>query len=189
MIRKWKEAEFFNEEFFKKVEEKNEKKRRDYDFQSGHSKFFLRENKEYRMVDRELIFKYKWKVSFPESQMLHSFRHEQEVRIENIAKDMRIRIVGSKYSEEQLYIKNKFYKEVEEMNKLLCQFIVYLLEKEADIINEQEIDDHKSLESYNVVLDDINLEERDSKFERTESLLRNSKLEKRSSLNPTTKLL
>ena len=96
---------------------------------------------------------------------------------------MRIRIVGSKYSEEQLYIKNKFYKEVEEMNKLLCQFIVYLLEKEADIINEQEIDDHKSLESYNVVLDDINLEERDSKFERTESLLRNSKLEKRGSLN------
>lgn len=45
------------------------------------------------------------------------------------------------------------------------------------------------MESYNVVLDDINLEERDSKFERTESLLRNSKLEKRSSLNPTTKLL
>ena len=33
------------------------------------------------MVDKELIFRYKWKVSFPESQMLHSFRHEQEVRI------------------------------------------------------------------------------------------------------------
>ena len=96
--------------------------------------------------------------------MLHSFRHEQEVRIESVQKDMRIRIVLSKYSEEQLYIKNKFYKEIEEMNKLLCQFIVYLLEREADIINEMEYDDHKSLESYNVVLDDINLEERESKF-------------------------
>lgn len=73
------------------------------------------------------------------------------------------------------------------MNTLLCQFIVYLLEKEAEVINEQEYDEHKSLESYNIVLDDINLEERDSKFERTESLLRNSKLEKRASLNPNSK--
>ena len=53
------------------------------------------------------------------------------------------------------------------MNKLLSQFIVYLLEKEADVINEQEYDEQKSLENYNIVLDDINVDERDSKFERT----------------------
>ena len=50
------------------------------------------------------------------------------------------------------------------MTKLLCQFILYILQRDADIINEQEFDEHKSLESYNVVLDDINLEERESKF-------------------------
>lgn len=71
------------------------------------------------------------------------------------------------------------------MNRLLCQFIVYVLQKEADIINEQEYDEHKSLESFNIVLEDVNLEERESKFERTESLLRNSKIEKRGSLNTT----
>lgn len=71
------------------------------------------------------------------------------------------------------------------MNNLLCQFIVYNLEKEADIINEQEYDEKKSMESYNVILDDINLE-RDSKFERTESMMRNSRVDKRSVLVPST---
>lgn len=65
---------------------------------------------------------------------------------------------------------------------MLCQFIVYNLEKEADIINEQEYDEKKSMESYNIMLDDINFDDRDSKFERTESNLRNSKLEKKSIL-------
>jgi hypothetical protein len=73
------------------------------------------------------------------------------------------------------------------MNKLLCQFIVYLLEKEADVINEQEYDEQKSLENYNIVLDDINVDERESKFERTESMLRLSKVEKRTSMNPSVK--
>ena len=85
-------------------------KRRDYEYQNGHSKFFLRESREYRKVEKDLIFKYKWKVSFPESQMLHSFRHEEEVRVENVTGEMRIRVVAAKYSEEQLYIKSKFYK-------------------------------------------------------------------------------
>jgi hypothetical protein len=98
LLRKWKEAEFFADDSFKKVMSKSGEKRRDYEYHSGHSKFYLRELKEYRLVDKDLIFKYKWKVSFPESQMLHSFRHEQEVRIENISKDLRIRIVPSKYS-------------------------------------------------------------------------------------------
>ena len=73
------------------------------------------------------------------------------------------------------------------MNKLLSQFIVYLLEKEADVINEQEYDEQKSLENYNIVLDDINVDERESKFERTESLLRLSKVEKRASVNQSVK--
>jgi hypothetical protein len=43
------------------------------------------------------------------------------------------------------------------------------------------------MDSYNIVLDDINVEDRDSKFERTESMLRLSKMEKRSSsINPNT---
>jgi len=41
LVRKWKEAEFFGEEHFKKVAAKSDK-RRDYDYQNGHSKFFLR---------------------------------------------------------------------------------------------------------------------------------------------------
>lgn len=44
--------------------------------------------------------------------MLHSFKHHQEVKLENIAKELRIRFVSAKYYEEQLYIKNKFYKEI-----------------------------------------------------------------------------
>lgn len=143
LVRKWKEAEFFGEHF-KRVAAKSEK-RRDYEYQNGHSKFYLREMREYRLVEKDLIFRYKWKVSFPESQMLHSFRHEEEVRVENITREMRIRVISAPYSEEQLYIKNRFYKEIEEMNKLLCQFVVYLLEKEADVIQEQEYDEQKSL--------------------------------------------
>lgn len=53
-----------------------------------------------------------------------------------------------------MYIKNKFYKEIDEMNKLLCQLIVYTLEKEADVITEQEQDEKgKSMDSFNIVLD------------------------------------
>ena len=42
--------------------------------------------------------------------MLHSFKHHQEIRVENAAKELRIRIISAKFFEEQLYIKNKFYK-------------------------------------------------------------------------------
>lgn len=72
------------------------------------------------------------------------------------------------------------------MNKLLSQFIVYMLQKEADVIQEQEQDEKgKSMDSFNIVLDQINLEERDSRFDKTESIMRASRLEKRSSLIPT----
>lgn len=62
------------------------------------------------------------------------------------------------------------------MNTELSRFIVQFLEKEADIIIEPEFDENKSLDSCNIVVDDINLEERESKFDKTESLMRNSKL-------------
>lgn len=43
------------------------------------------------------------------------------------------------------------------MNKRLCEFIVIMLKKEANIVTEQEYDEKKSLESFNIILDDINL--------------------------------
>lgn len=60
-----------------------------------------------------------------------------------------------------------------------------MLKKDANVVTEQEYDDRKSLESYNIILDDINLEERESKFERTESALRNSRMERKSMLVPS----
>jgi hypothetical protein len=60
-----------------------------------------------------------------------------------------------------------------------------ILKKDAKLVNEQEYDERKSLESYNIILDDINLEERESKFERTESVLRNSRMERKSMLVPS----
>ena len=42
--------------------------------------------------------------------MLHSFKHYEKVRIENIGKDMRIKFMIGKFYEDQLYIRNKFYK-------------------------------------------------------------------------------
>jgi hypothetical protein len=84
--------------------------RRDYQYRQGHSKFYLKERRGYKMVEKDLILKYEWKISFPESPMLHSFKHHQEIRLENISKDLRIRVITAKYYEEQLYIKNKFYK-------------------------------------------------------------------------------
>jgi hypothetical protein len=71
------------------------------------------------------------------------------------------------------------------MNKRLCDFIMLILKKDAKLVNEQEYDERKSLESYNIILDDINLEERESKFERTESVLRNSRMERKSMLVPS----
>lgn len=50
-------------------------KRRDYQYHQGHSKFYLKEKREYKMVERELVFRFDWKISFPESPMLHSFKH------------------------------------------------------------------------------------------------------------------
>lgn len=61
--------------------------------------------------------------------MLHSFKHSQKVYIEGISKDLRIRVVAGKLCEEQLFIRNKFYKEIEEMNERLTKFIVNTLEK------------------------------------------------------------
>jgi hypothetical protein len=55
--------------------------------------------------------------------MLHSFKHHEKVRIENIAKVMRIKIVTGVYVEEELYIKNRFYKEIEKMNTALLSFV------------------------------------------------------------------
>jgi hypothetical protein len=69
------------------------------------------------------------------------------------------------------------------MNTELTRFIVNTFEKEADILIEPQNDDSKSIESFNVAIDDINIDELDSRFDRGESTLRNSRLEKqRSSL-------
>lgn len=29
------------------------------------------------MVDKDLVLRYEWKISFPDSPMLHSFKHHQ----------------------------------------------------------------------------------------------------------------
>jgi hypothetical protein len=50
------------------------------------------------------------------------------------------------------------------MNTNLTKFIVNTFEKEADILIEAENSESKSFDSCNIVIDEINLEDRDSKF-------------------------
>lgn len=72
---------------------------------------------------------YEWKVCFPDTPMLHSFKHSQRVFIEGGSKELQVRIVTAPLSEEQLFIRNKFYREIEEMNDRLAKFIVNALQK------------------------------------------------------------
>jgi hypothetical protein len=62
------------------------------------------------MQGKDIVLNYDWKISFPDSPMLHSFKYNEKVFIEGISKDFRVRIVTGKCCEEQLYIKTKFYK-------------------------------------------------------------------------------
>jgi len=39
--------------------------RRDYQYKQGHSKFYLKERRECKIVEKDLIMKYEWKISFP----------------------------------------------------------------------------------------------------------------------------
>lgn len=108
------------------------------------------------MEGKDVVLNYEWKVCFPDSPMLHSFKHSQKVHIEGIYKELRVRIATARLTEEQLFIRNKFYREVEEMNDRLAKFIVNTLQKEADVLIEPEDDGQKSVESCDIVLFDPN---------------------------------
>lgn len=116
------------------------------------------------MQGKDIVLLYDWKISFPDSPMLHSFKHSQKIYIEGINKQLRVKIVTGKCSEEQLYIKNKFYKQIEDMNTQITKFIVNSFEKQADVMIEAENSENKSYDSCNIVIDDINIEDRDSRF-------------------------
>lgn len=62
------------------------------------------------MQGKDIVLTYDWKISFPESPMLHSFKYSEKIYIEGITKELKVKIVTGKSCEEQLYIKNKFYK-------------------------------------------------------------------------------
>lgn len=164
----------------KRINELPEKhlNRRDYDYKDGHTKFLLRERVEPSVEGRDVVLAYEWKVC-PESQMLHSFKHYQKVRVENITQnEILIRYVKSKFNDDQLYIRNKFYREIEEMNEELGAFIANTVGKEAMVSVEQEGDETKSVDSINIIIDEINLDDKGN------DTLRNSRmLEKRSSFS------
>ena len=63
-------------------------------------------------------------------------------------------------SEEQLFIRNKFYREIEEMNERLAKFIVNALQKEADVIIKPENEGEQSLNSSDIILYEVNADER-----------------------------
>lgn len=65
------------------------------------------------------------------------------------------------------------------MNTELTKFIVNTFEKEADILIEAENSESKSVDSCNIVIDEINLEDRDSKLETGRDSLRNSRLDRK----------
>lgn len=58
----------------KNFPEKNEN-RRDYSYKNGYSKFYLKERRDYEVQGKDVILIYDWKISFPDSPMLHSFKH------------------------------------------------------------------------------------------------------------------
>lgn len=151
--------------------------RRDYIYKSESYKFYLKQRRRWEFEGRDVCLTYEWKISFPQSPMLHSFKHSEKVRIENISKAMRIKITIGHYYDEQLYIRSKFYKQIEKMNTGLLQYVSQFFEKEADVLIEQESDENKSMEGCNILVEDIKLQERDSKLQG----LRASRLQKRSS--------
>jgi len=61
------------------------------------------------------------------------------------------------------------------MNQELSKFIVNTLEREADVIIEMEDDESKSIDSCNIVIEELAADERDSNFVKTDNL-RNSRL-------------
>jgi hypothetical protein len=77
LIRKWKENNFLNSHFtriIKDLPEKNEN-RRDYKYSSAHSRFELKERRSYEMEGKNIVLIYEWKICFPDSPMLRSFKH------------------------------------------------------------------------------------------------------------------
>lgn len=62
------------------------------------------------MQGKDVVLSYEWKVCFPDTPLLHSFKHNQKVYIEGINKELQIRIITDNYHEEQLFIRSKFYK-------------------------------------------------------------------------------
>lgn len=50
--------------------------RRDYSYKSDHTKFYLKERRRHEYEGRDIILIYEWKISFPDSPMLHSFKHQ-----------------------------------------------------------------------------------------------------------------
>lgn len=78
-------------------------------------------------------------------------------------------ITEERPSDEQLFIKNKFYREIDDMNKKLSAFVVSAVEREVELVIDLEVEESKSLDSCNIVIDDVNdrKSDTDSKFEKT----------------------
>lgn len=94
-IRRWKEENFLGQHFNRIVKKEREREwnRRDYQYSSGANKFVLKERRDVTMEGKDVVLGYEWKVCFPDTPMLHSFKHNQRVIVEGANNDMHVRIV------------------------------------------------------------------------------------------------
>ena len=56
--------------------------------------------------------------------MFKSFQHSQVVKVETETNLVKILIIEKRHEEGSLLARKKFYSEIEQMNKRLCDFIV-----------------------------------------------------------------
>lgn len=76
-LRRWREENFLSERFTRIIKSLPEKdvSRRDYQYISGANRFVLKERREAAVEGRDVVLSYEWKVCFPDTPMLHSFKH------------------------------------------------------------------------------------------------------------------
>lgn len=80
LAKRWKNEIYFSEHFIPVLKNLPNKSnsRSDFSYADGHNKFYLKQRKEAKLLSPNVLsLTYEWKVSFPESPMLHSFKHHE----------------------------------------------------------------------------------------------------------------
>lgn len=119
---------------------KEEKGRKNYEYEDEINKFLIKQRLNVRISGamNYIFLDYIWKISFPEAPLLKSFNHSQSMRLEIQANEVKM-IVNQKIREEEtLFVRKKFFNQVDKMNENISKFISDFCERDTEVIIEDE---------------------------------------------------